>query len=98
MRQRRYLIDTHILIWAMEGDLRLAPHYRSIVADGSLLYVSIATLWEIAIKKSLGKLDIKVDVLAALAEYDIEILPLKTNHIDTVEQLPTITVTRSTVC
>lgn len=88
MSLRRYLIDTHILIWAMEGDSRLSPKYRSIVADGSSLYVSIVTLWEMAIKRSLGKLDIKLEVLAALAEYDIEILPLKTMHIGVIEHLP----------
>ncbi|CAN7601322.1 type II toxin-antitoxin system VapC family toxin [Rhizobium sp. LjRoot254] len=88
MSERRFLVDTHILIWAMEGDAKLPGKYQQIVADGSLIYVSIVSLWEIAIKTSIGKLEIQADVIETLREYDIEILPMTVSHIEAVRTLP----------
>jgi len=51
------LIDTHILIWFLEGNKLLSKSRRQIVADSqNNVFVSIASLWEIAIKISIGKL------------------------------------------
>lgn len=88
MSERRFLVDTHVLIWAMDGDAKLPERYRQIVADGSLIYVSIVSLWEIAIKTSIGKLEIQADVIETLREYDIEILPMTVSHIEAVGTLP----------
>lgn len=55
----RILIDTHILIWQIEGDTQLSTSRRRLIADPSnSVLISIASLWEIAIKISLGKLKI----------------------------------------
>jgi PIN domain nuclease of toxin-antitoxin system len=53
----RYLLDTHSLLWFLSGDAGLTEKARRIIenADHDTL-VSIASLWEIAIKHSLGKL------------------------------------------
>ena len=88
MSERRFLVDTHILIWAMEGDAKLTEKYRQIVADGSLIYVSIVSLWEIAIKTSIGKLEIRADIIETLREYDIEILQMTISHVEAVRTLP----------
>lgn len=88
MSERRFLVDTHIMIWAMEGDTKLPEKYRQIVADGSLIYVSMASLWEIAIKTSIGKLEIQADITETLREYDIEVLQMTISHIEAVRTLP----------
>jgi PIN domain nuclease of toxin-antitoxin system len=88
MSGRRYLVDTHILIWALEQDPRVPDRYLALLADGSSCYVSMVTLWEIAIKKSIGKLKIRDDLIDVLQDGDIEILPLNLSHIATYETLP----------
>lgn len=53
----RLLFDTHLVLWALEGSRRLPPAARALLEDESHdHWVSAASLWEIAIKTSLGKL------------------------------------------
>jgi len=55
----RLLLDTHVLIWCATDPDRLAPEARAAVEDGANdVFVSTVTAWEIAIKQSLGKLDL----------------------------------------
>jgi PIN domain nuclease of toxin-antitoxin system len=51
------LLDTHVLLWLMEQNPRLRRSARSLIADASEVYVSSASLWEIAIKWRLGKIE-----------------------------------------
>jgi len=53
----RLLLDTHVLLWLMEQNPRLRRSARSLIADASEVYVSSASLWEIAIKWRLGKIE-----------------------------------------
>jgi PIN domain nuclease of toxin-antitoxin system len=53
----RLLLDTHVLLWLMEENPRLKRSTRSLIADASEVYVSSASLWEIAIKWRLGKIE-----------------------------------------
>jgi len=51
------LLDTHAMLWFLNGDERLSPKARDYISDATIIkYVSIASLWEIAIKISLKKL------------------------------------------
>lgn len=53
------LIDTHVLLWYAKGDDRLSSAVRAFIQDPQTdLYISKASLWEITIKSSLGKLDL----------------------------------------
>lgn len=53
------LLDTHTFLWFINGDSELSSHAKtSIEAPNNISFVSIASLWEIAIKVNLGKLDI----------------------------------------
>ena len=55
-----YLIDTHILLWYMIGDKRISIDTQTkIEDDNNSIYLSNASLWEIAIKNSIGKLKLK---------------------------------------
>lgn len=88
----RYLIDTHILIWFLEGNKFLAKSRRQIIADSqNEIYVSIASFWEMAIKISIGKLTLANplnDVIKQIAAENIEILPIASEHILQVSVLP----------
>jgi PIN domain nuclease of toxin-antitoxin system len=69
----RLLIDTHILIWALEGSAQLSPRAKELLLDPEHEHwVSAASVWEIAIKASIRKLtlsrplgDLEKGILAA---------------------------------
>ena len=62
----RLLLDTHALLWFQAGDRRLSQTARrAIEADDAELLVSAATVWEMAIKASLGRLRLTDAVLCA---------------------------------
>ena len=56
---KNYLLDSHALLWYFGGNAELPVPARNAIADASnSIFVSIASIWEIAIKHSLGKLDL----------------------------------------
>jgi PIN domain nuclease of toxin-antitoxin system len=58
----RILLDTHILLWAAAGSPALSEQARQVlVSDATELYFSAASIWEVAIKTSLGRADFSVD-------------------------------------
>jgi len=64
------LLDTHIALWAISGDHRLsAAAKRHLLADGASVFVSAASLWEIAIKHALGRGDMPIDADGAAEEF-----------------------------
>lgn len=88
----RILLDTHILIWQIEGDTQLSPDYRSLITDPeNSVYVSIVSFWEIAIKLSRGKLALSrslSDVIRVVRNSTATILPIEPEHTLRVAQLP----------
>lgn len=86
-----YLLDTHALIWFLEGDPALSEKATGLITNPLVdKYVSIATFWEMAIKVSLGKLTLKQPfpvVIAGIAETPLKILPVKPTHTILVSQL-----------
>jgi PIN domain nuclease of toxin-antitoxin system len=89
----RLLLDTHAFLWATENSPRLSEKARAAIADGgNEKLVSIASLWEIAIKVSIGKLalaapfDEMVDQL--VAEGLVTLLPITPAHLKIVAMLP----------
>ena len=58
----RYLIDTHVLLWYVQGDNRLKSKQIEIIDDADTeIVVSSVSLWEIALKISIGKLELNTD-------------------------------------
>ena len=55
-----YLIDTCALLWFLDNDGQLSKEARDIIGKSEELYFSVASLWEIAIKKAINKLDIEL--------------------------------------
>jgi PIN domain nuclease of toxin-antitoxin system len=89
----RVLLDTHVLIWLVEGDKNLSTVARSAIEDeDNSLYLSIASLWEITIKLSLGKLDLQLSVDEMVESFlipgGIEILQIETSHLSILRDLP----------
>ena len=89
----KYLIDTNILLWFSENNVELPQAFKDLLFDDSNeIYVSIVTLWEIAIKYSIGKLNIPCNLELFLDEirwkYDFIILPLEASHILKQATLP----------
>ena len=53
----RYLLDTHTLLWFISADQKLSDRARRLILDpDSEIFLSIASLWEVAIKVNIGKL------------------------------------------
>ena len=52
----RLLLDTHIVLWALADDPRLALSQRTTMREAEALHVSAVTIWEVAVKRALGKL------------------------------------------
>jgi PIN domain nuclease of toxin-antitoxin system len=63
----RILLDTNIFLWAILDDAKLTKDTRAVITHAAAVYVSSASIWEIAIKKSLGKIEISDD-LSSLEE------------------------------
>lgn len=80
------LLDTHALIWFINGDKSLSEKARNLIKNlENECFVSIASVWEIAIKLSLGKLELNCsfnDLSKLLIESEIEILPISFEHIN----------------
>ena len=53
----RLLLDTHIFLWAVAGSPRLKPAARRLIESAEQVYVSAASIWEVAIKAQLGKIE-----------------------------------------
>jgi len=90
----RLLLDTHALIWFCEGNPALSQAARSALEDsGNQCYVSHATAWEMAIKLSLGKLQLRIgyDVLfsGVLEANRFLLLPPALSHYQALISLPT---------
>lgn len=58
----RLLLDTNVFLWSVLDDAKLTKKARAIILSAEERYVSSASVWEIAIKKSLGKLDSDNDI------------------------------------
>ena len=86
-----YLLDTHTLIWYLTSDAQLSKKALNAITSLSDVYISSVSLWEIAIKKSINKLDIDValaDIVAECNKQDINILQLELPHYENVQKLP----------
>ena len=89
----RYLLDTHSLIWFIEGDAKLSVRARQLIDDeANELFVSVASLWEMAIKFSIGKLNLGRPFAELfpeqLVDNSIEMLGVTVDHLWAVCELP----------
>ena len=85
----RLLLDTHIFLWAVTDSRKLKASARREITDAEQVFVSAASIWEIAVKVRLGKLDGDPEDLAASIEGSgfLE-LPVRAQHAARVARLP----------
>lgn len=82
-------MDSHVLLWHLQDDSRLGPRPTAVIeADDAEVMVSIAGLWEIAVKSALGKLDAPDDLPRRVQELGFELLPIESHHAWHVRSLP----------
>jgi PIN domain nuclease of toxin-antitoxin system len=83
----RLLLDTHTLIWAAKEELRDDAH-KMIEEVADSVYVSAATIWEIEIKRALGRLQAPGDMIERVDESGFERLPITFEHAREAGRLP----------
>ena len=85
----RLLLDTHVFLWAVSANRHLTPAARHYLSLADAVYVSAASIWEIAIKSRLGKIDADAAVLVdAIEESGLQELPVSARHAAAVATLP----------
>jgi len=85
----RILLDTHIFLWAVQGNASLKPRVRRMMEAAEQIYVSAASIWEIAVKSRLGKIEAGViDLVEAIEESGFLELPVRALHAVGVAELP----------
>lgn len=79
------LLDTHTIIWAISNDNQLTNQSRNIIEDTSNnCFVSMASLWEMGIKVSIGKLNLKKNLphtFQIIEDSGFTLLPISSQHI-----------------
>lgn len=88
-----YLLDTNALIWFMSDSKSLSASARSIINEpANIIWVSIVSIWEIAIKRSSGKLSVPAPLShfidAQMKRNKLLYLDITLDHIDVVVSLP----------
>lgn len=88
----RALLDTHTILWFLENDSQLSHEAKKVIEDSSNeIFVSIASLWEVTIKKSLGKLNLSREtneIAMHLEKLSIDVLPIKVEHLYALKEIP----------
>ena len=86
----KLLLDSHTYLWWLADDQRLGVRARKAITDpANLVLVSAATIWEIAIKASLGRLDLRgADIVAEIATNRFIELPITATHAAAAAALP----------
>jgi PIN domain nuclease of toxin-antitoxin system len=89
----RVLLDTHIALWAVVGSRRLAPEAKAAILGADEVWVSAASVWEIAIKHGLGRGDMPISsamAWQAFVDAGYGLLAVRPEHALAVERLAPI--------
>lgn len=88
-----YLLDTHTLLWFLRDDKKLSKNALDLITTNKFICVSSVSLWEIAIKNSIGKLDLDFSmqqIEQLCLEKNITILYIRGRHLDILKTLPSL--------
>src|SRR5215469_16647982 len=90
----KLLLDTHLLLWAAGDPNRLSREARRLLDNpNNELLFSVASLWEVAIKRGLGRDDFKLDARVlrrGLLDNGYSELPIISEHVVEIDSLPSI--------
>jgi PIN domain nuclease of toxin-antitoxin system len=86
----RLLLDTHALLWFLDGDNQLAPRTAGMISDpANDVFVSSVSLWEITVKIRIGKLAANLlQIVNTISPSGFRLLNLKPEHLLELERLP----------
>jgi PIN domain nuclease of toxin-antitoxin system len=88
----KLLLDTHTFLWFLDDSPQLSQKGKALLEADNALLLSIASLWEIAIKLRLGKLTVAVPIEVLMTQQftqnDIELLPITVAPLLVVSTLP----------
>lgn len=92
---RQLLLDTHVLLWWLADNRRLRATWRKVIANpNNRILISAASIWEIAIKSSMGRLKLdlpeQLNLHQLAAACGFEDLPILARHAAAVRDLPAI--------
>ena len=86
---KRLLLDTHVFLWWLNDDPALGEHARGEISNGrNHVYVSAATVWEMSIKRALGKLQAPGDIEAVVEAERFIKLNISLRHGEQAGALP----------
>ena len=89
----KLLLDTHIFIWADDEPERIPASVMTYLADeANELWLSLASVWEMQIKRQLGKFHLQLSLAETIASHqqtnDLRLLPMTAEHIYALDNLP----------
>jgi PIN domain nuclease of toxin-antitoxin system len=82
------LLDTHVVLWWRSNDPRLSVPAKEAITSASLVFVSAASAWEIAIKSALGRVRLPQSFAEGVRQSGFIELPISFEHADAVQFLP----------
>ena len=86
------LLDTHVLIWWMQGSRRIGPRAKAAMFEAETrLWLSVASIWEMAIKSAIGRLSLDAPLeksVPALSKQGVRSLPISVGHALAAGALP----------
>ncbi len=85
-----YLLDTHILIWWLADAPQLSAKFRQLLEheQDAVFWVSAASVWEIGIKQSVGKLSVSANLIEAIQNNNFQMLSITAQHATYAASLP----------
>jgi len=89
MVRNSFLLDTHVFIWCMEENKRLSEDIKKKIADPeNKNFISVATVWEIIIKKTTKQIKFHFDLENSIKKTGFEVIPIQISHVLNVSELP----------
>ena len=87
----KYLLDTNIFLWWLDGDSRLSKEYSEIINNPNhIKLISVVSVWEIIIKVRLGKFPLSIPVEKILEKSEFDLLSVELKHVLELGKLPGI--------
>lgn len=84
----KYIIDTYILLYWLDDPNQITLEVRNLLeSSDNKVYFSMASVWEMMIKKSIGKLNFPANLKEMLSTEDIEILSIEFEHLEQIQNL-----------
>ena len=85
------LLDTHVLIWALENNPGLSESAREAIVEGeNLIFVSAVSVWEISVKQAMGKLHVPDNMIKEIQIHRFTPLEINLQHAHLAGRLPAI--------